>query len=326
MDSATLIQGLLQSISFLFVYNVATDFIALRGSKIRLEKLSKYDGCILKNLLLPDCSDIEKLKKSIDSEILKQFLSYLDKLKDYTSEENLITVYKNLNTAKIEKNRLILLLGVGGWYNSKENIIEYSIFSSIGHEFLHLSSSYYNSSDDLVTVGFRQGNKNLSIGRGLNEGYTELLASRIYNKNRKITIDYKNEVKIVRLFELFFDDYKIMEKYYFHHDLPAFIRYMEKFIPHDEIIKIICDIDEITAICNNINFVHFYYSTKVQITLYHWFIINCRDQDKIRLFQDLICENPIISAVIHNKEYKLCKENFYDSFNSMEKESKHKLM
>lgn len=159
MDSATLIQGLLQSISFLFVYNVATDFIALRGSKIRLEKLSKYDGCILKNLLLPDCSDIEKLKKSIDSEILKQFLSYLDKLKDYTSEENLITVYKNLNTAKIEKNRLILLLGVGGWYNSKENIIEYSIFSSIGHEFLHLSSSYYNSSDDLVTVGFRQGNK-----------------------------------------------------------------------------------------------------------------------------------------------------------------------
>lgn len=103
MDSATLIQGLLQSISFLFVYNVATDFIALRGSKIRLEKLSKYDGCILKNLLLPDCSDIEKLKKSIDSEILKQFLSYLDKLKDYTSEENLITVYKNLNTAKIEK-------------------------------------------------------------------------------------------------------------------------------------------------------------------------------------------------------------------------------
>ena len=43
MDSATLIQGLLQSISFLFVYNVATDFIALRGSKIRLEKLSKYE-------------------------------------------------------------------------------------------------------------------------------------------------------------------------------------------------------------------------------------------------------------------------------------------
>ena len=201
----------------------------------------------------------------------------------------------------------------------------YLYFSSIGHEFLHLSSAYYNAVDDLVIVGLMQGNQNLSIGRGLNEGYTELLASRIYNKDCKVPA-YKNEVKIARLFELFFDDYKIMEKYYFHHDLPAFIRYMEKFIPHDEIIKIICDIDKITAIRKNINFVHFYYSTKVQITLYHWFIINCRDQDKIRLFQDLICENPIISAVIHNKEYKLCKENFYDSFNSMEEESKHKLM
>lgn len=325
MNSATLIQSVLQGISLAVVCDVVRDFLVLRGNKINLEKLSKYDGCVVKDLLLPDSSDIEKLKKSIDSEILKQFLSYLDKLKDYTSEENLITVYKNLNTAKIKKNRLIFLFGAAGIYDCKENIIGYSNFSSIGHEFLHLSSAYYNAVDDLVIVGLMQGNQNLSIGRRLNEGYTELLASRIYNKDCKVPA-YKNEVKIVRLFELFFDDYKIMEKYYFHHDLPAFIRYMEKFIPHDEIIKIICDIDKITAIRKNINFVHFYYSTKVQITLYHWFIINCRNQDKIRLFQDLICENPIISAVIHNKEYKLCKENFYDSFNSMEKESKHKLM
>ena len=327
MDSANLIQGLLQSISFLFVYNVTRDFFVLRNSKIVLEKLSKYNGRVVKDLLLPDCSNLEELKKNLNNEKLKQFILYLNKLENYTSEENLTTVYKNLNTARIKKNRLILLFGTVGIYYSKKNIIEYSTSSSIGHEFLHLSSAYYNSADDLGTIGFfKQMKKDLSIGYGLNEGYTELLASRIYNKNRKITIDYKNEVKIARLFELFFDDYKTMEKYYFHHDLPAFIRYMEKFIPHDEIIKIICDIDKITAICNNINFVHFYYSTKVQITLYHWFIINCRDQDKIRLFQDLICENPIISAVIHNKEYKLCKENFYDSFNSMEKESKHKLM
>ena len=325
MNSATLIQGLLQSISFLFVYNVATDFFVLRGSKIDLEKLSKYDGFVVKDLSLSDCFDIEELKQSIDSEKLKQFLFYLEKLKDYTSEENLITVYKNLNTAKIKKNRLILLFGNAGIYDPKENIVKYSVSSSIGHEFLHLSSAYYNSSDDLEIIGFKQMKKNLSIGYGLNEGYTELLASRIYNNGCKVPA-YKNEVKIARLFELFFDDYKTMEKYYFHHDLPAFIRYMETFIPHDEIIKIIYDIDKIKVTGNTINFAHFYYSIKVQITLYHWFIINCRDQDKIKLFQDLICENPIISAVIHNKKYKLCKENFYDSFNSMEKESKHKLM
>ena len=160
----------------------------MRGNKINLEKLSKYDGCVVKDLLLPDSSDIEKLKKSIDSEILKQFLSYLDKLKDYTSEENLITVYKNLNTAKIKKNRLIFLFGAAGIYDCKENIIGYSNFSSIGHEFLHLSSAYYNAVDDLVIVGLMQGNQNLSIGRGLNEEYTELLASRIYNKECKVPL------------------------------------------------------------------------------------------------------------------------------------------
>ena len=317
--------SLLNGVETILVLNIAQDLIGLVLHGITIKKISKYNGCIVKDLSLSDCSNLEELKNNLNNEKLKQFILYLNKLENYTSEENLITVYQNLSTAKLKKNKFILLGGARGSYDSKKNTIEYAKYSSIGHEFLHLSSSYYDSENNIILTGFCQRKKFALIGKGLNEGYTELLASRIYNEECKVT-SYKNEVKIARLFELFFDDYKTMEKYYFHHDLPAFIRYMETFIPHDEIIKIICDIDKITAIRKNINFVHFYYSTKVQITLYHWFIINCRDQDKIRLFQDLICENPIISAVFHNKEYKLCKENFYDSFNSMEEESKHKLM
>lgn len=171
----------------------------------------------------------------------------------------------------------------------------------------------------MIFSGFRQ---NL-IGKGLNEGYTELLTSRMYKMNYKIT-HYKNEVKIARLFELFFDDYKTMENYYFRHNLFGFISYMEKFIPHDEIIKIICDIDKINLLDSDINLVKFYYSTKVQITLYNWFIINCKDQDKIRLFRDLICENSIISAMINNQEYKLCRESSCIPFNHLENEDECK--
>ena len=84
MDSATLIQSVLQGISLAVVCDVVRDFLVLRGNKINLEKLSKYDGCVVKDLLLPDSSDIEKLKKSIDSEILKQFLLHFYKLELYS--------------------------------------------------------------------------------------------------------------------------------------------------------------------------------------------------------------------------------------------------
>ena len=90
---------------FNIVFDIAQDSLLVL-SKISLKIYSKYNGCIVKNLALPNCFNVDELKKNIDNEKLKQFILYLDKLRNYTSEENLITVYQNLNTVKLKKINL----------------------------------------------------------------------------------------------------------------------------------------------------------------------------------------------------------------------------
>ena len=58
--------------------------------------------------------------------------------------------------------------------------------------------------------------KNLSFQRGLNEGYTELLANRIFNNEHYYNDSaYTLNVYLLRIFELLYDNQKDMEKDYF---------------------------------------------------------------------------------------------------------------
>lgn len=295
-------------------------------NKITLKKISKYDGSPIKECTFIDnVVSTQERKNKIGQKKLDDLLPLVENLSDYTSKENLTTIYRNLISLKIKKRPTLLLMGLGGSYNSKNNTIKYSLASSLGHEFLHLASSYYDSQTRMDYSGFEQKENAFIIGRGLNEGYTELLASRIYNKNNKVQT-YKLEVQIAKLMELFFDNPKDMEKFYFNHDLLGFVKYMEQFATSKEIVNILHEIDKIHHRSSMITFNPFklYDSIKIQLKLYKLFISKNKDIEKLKQFTDIICENKIIRMILSNKKMKLYKENPYIQSKDLSSEEESK--
>lgn len=290
------------------------NLIAFVFDKKRLCQQSKYDGSIIKEAPFISNCNIDELKKDINKQKVELLLLFIEKLEEYTTEENLKRAYKNLKTISIEKMSPVysFLYSVAGEYDMEENKITY-LSSAIGHEFLHMCSSYYDKENKQYYSGFRQSNSEYSIGLALNEGYTELLASRIYNKNNKVTA-YSKPVKIAQLFELFFDNPKNMEKYYFNHDLSGFIHYMERFASKQEIIDILFKLDNALFLQRHTSFFPISYRyVDIQLTLYNWYSSNIKDEDKLQKFEDLLCENKIISMILNRKNIKLIKDNPYDN-------------
>lgn len=68
-----------------------------------------------------------------------------------------------------------------------------------------MASSAFNSESNIGYVGFKQSHYNsdsrFNIGKGINEGYTQLLTLRYFGKKHKMTLAYKFEVSIVEKLE-----------------------------------------------------------------------------------------------------------------------------
>ncbi len=79
-----------------------------------------------------------------DIVIPKEIKDMVQLLEKSISKENLYNLYNNLKTVEIEKQLSLLLLGIKGKYDSKNNILSYSLISSLEHELIHLASSYYD--------------------------------------------------------------------------------------------------------------------------------------------------------------------------------------
>lgn len=291
---------------------IGKSLIITMYNKITFRKASKYNGCLIKECTFIDNVSIEKRKNQIEQKNLDVLLPLVEKLSNYTSNENLKTVYRNLTSLKIKKRKTLFLGGLGGLYDSKNNTIEYSLIASLGHEFLHLASSYYNPETKEAYSGFAQKIDNIIIGKGLNEGYTELLASRIYNKKNKVR-SYKLDVEIAKLLELFFDNPKEMEKLYFNHDLLGFVKHMEKFASKKEIVNLILEIDSAHnhATIDPLNPFILYTNIKIQLKLYKLFVTKNTDIEKLKQFTNLICENKSIYLFLNNNKMKLYRENPY---------------
>ena len=274
---------------------------AFVGNKIELNRINKYSNHVIKNFHLKRDSSLEDLKKRIKKDKVRELLPYLRKLEKFTSQDNLYAVYNNLRSVKVKRNKFILLQVAEGMYDSSKNLIELAGNRVLGHEFLHLASSNGLQKNGVDVSGFEQYlvNEKIVIGRGLNEGYTELLTSRIYQKGE---LDrYFSLVKIAKLLEFFFEDKKEMEKYYFNSDLPGFVKYMEQFMSKDEIINLIKDID---TIYNLVPPMKTYYSAKVQLNLYKIFRKSCRDKKKIKEFERLVYKNKIVEMIIKQDNLK----------------------
>ena len=254
----------------------------------------------------------EELIEKINYKHIEDLAPYLSILEQKTSSENCKIAYRNLSSVILKKKRAVLLIGNVGSYNVKKNRIEYASKNVIGHEFLHLASATYDEKNKMFYYGFsQQKKKGWGIGDGLNEGYTELLASRWYNKKRKPGA-YKKLVRLSSLFEYFFVDAKSMEWFYFHHDLPGFIKYMEHFLPRKEIIDILKMMDDLyykTAF--PLAFLPDFKEFKIKMKLYGALKKYCKDPYRIAAFEKQISSDPLIYLSLNKNKLKLQKDNPY---------------
>lgn len=291
-------------ISYVLPLTIYTNILDTIYNKFKVKRLKKSGYIVSGNIPIPPKVDEPELKK----EIAKLVIPYVEKLKDHLDENNLNNLYRNLKTLRINDQNKLENLFYAGQYNSKTNTIKLDTKKDeLGHELLHLASSYYDEKTKTHYVGFKQGQGKAYIGIGLNEGYTELLNERIFNKNNKKS-PYKNEMKIAKLFEYFFEDKNEMENYYFNNNLPGFIHHMEQFAPRQEIINLILDIDRINETSMSFaNPLPTYLSIKTQLKLYDWYANSCPNRRKLRAFKNEICKSTLAEIALSGKQAVLKK-------------------
>ena len=186
------------------------------------------------------------------NEIINFYNTVVSNLKIYNLED---LIY-NLNTLKIvtmptnfkeinfknkkghscvydsDKNRLLVL---------NDNIDSFHIY----HELFHLLSTYHEK--DIVCSGLSQYNKNnnMSLGNGINEGYTQLLKERYFGIDNDEKNYYSLEKHIVKHLEIIVGQ-RAMEKRYVNGDLKDFILLFKKY----------CDMKDFVDFINNVDYIN----------------------------------------------------------------------
>ena len=109
--------------------------------------------------------------------------------------------------------------------------------STLYHELLHVASSDFSYSASGFHIYLECGE---SLGRGLNEGYTELLNRRFFDKKSKSYIELQ---ELAKLIELFYENKDDMVTDYFNADAFGLIGELLKSMSLEEAIDIIVDMD-----------------------------------------------------------------------------------
>lgn len=237
----------------------------------------------------------------------------MKQFKTYVTPENLKTCLWNLKTVKIKRitlendikefiNNMLNLQRATGTYLYSDNTINlYSTRkSTLSHEFLHMASSI-----NLLHCGFHYNTYNnqwIEIGRGINEGYTELLNHRIFGSK---SLSYRHNVKIARLFETFFDDRQDMENAYFHGDIDTLYTAFCEYGTKEEFFKIMNNLDNLATtkipIYNTIT------SVQTQLKLYD-VIKRSKNKEKISSFETILDENPLTRLIRNGQKLVLANK------------------
>ena len=188
--------------------------------------------------------DIEKLNKIVDN-IQKentQIYIFSIKLLENIDINNLRNFIHNIPTTIINYHKSSNTFPIAGTYDRKNNTIEiYRDKNNITlyHELLHASSASYIYN----AIGFKTQINGITIGKGLNEGYTELLNNRLFNTKSK---SYLYLQKLAKLIEKFYLDKEEMVEDYFNADLLRLFGELLKSMSIEEAVDIIVELDQFT--------------------------------------------------------------------------------
>lgn len=168
----------------------------------------------------------------------KWVLSFISKIKTQNPNWNFNILYNNLQTLTFEQKSLTLER-CSGEYDIKKNKIRYSREESIFHELVHASTSIRRNNH--YFCGLEQIKKKLraiSIGKGINEGYTNLLES-------KYDICHGWYVPEMDIAKNLNRSVPSLEELYNNMDLVGLITYLEKYFSRKETLSFLEMIDYI---------------------------------------------------------------------------------
>lgn len=284
-----------------------------KSKQLRLQHLNPYEQ---QNYIISNATEIANKYNSIPTNYIIDYHGkeivrpYMEQLVNSLGND-IRLAKKNFSTLRLEHTKKLDVTGAAGTYNGSENIIKYIKNTSaiLGHEMLHMASYMYNEQTDTHHHGFMQQKGEARIAFGLNEGYTELLASRMFN-NGKVS-GYPRLVRIVKLLEDFFPSPQTVSHYYFTCNLPAFIHNLERYCTRTEIKEILLGLDELYeyeyTMTNPIAAIK---ETQLATKIYSIYERNfATEQSRVKAFQIKASENKLTAAAISGRKFKLQRTN-----------------
>lgn len=262
-------------------------------------------------------SDINKIKNKFFG---KELIKFRKKMYKHFKSENLDLLNQNLKTLKVKIKyiapEILLLKFAGGKYYIKKNkikLINFFIKDVINHELFHLSTSYYNEKLELGFCGFQQIDylKKETIGYGLNEGYTELLTDRYFNKRvTRMTYSYK----ICRFFASKLEqivEKERMESLYMNADLGGLCQYLLNFDDGSNIVTFVVLLDKLLKKGStfNTNKQEKYYKI-VELYLVKWYI----NKKKQELDKNIIDINTFDKQIKNYIDSLSCKDLYIENY------------
>lgn len=194
----------------------------------KLVHIHKYDGKVFNYL---NRKTVDRTCKNLLKQNNETFLSFLGIFsKNHHNSSN--NLYRNLVTVNIKFDDKMKSLAKYS-LEIDENVLTYREKKSIYHEILHMASSYNDYENEVYYRGFFQHNENkkVTIGEGLNEGYTELLSNRDINNDNYTSyseiednyiIAYPISQALAHQLEIIIGKSE-MEKMYFDNDLRGLV-------------------------------------------------------------------------------------------------------
>lgn len=271
--------------------NTLTNFV--QNKKIKTKKVMFISKPKTKHIKI-NKDEINKIKKSVmGTELIK----FRKKINKHFKSEDLNLLNNNIKSLKIKIKyfapEILLLKFASGKYNLKRNkivLIKYFKKDSTNHELFHMATSFYDKNLQIGFCGFQQiiFLKKETIGYGLNEGYTELLANRYFNECTNFS-NYSYDVctffasKLEEIIEK-----NRMESFYMTADLFGLYKYLLIFDAEENIVNFIILLDSLIPKASSFNLNKFQtHYELIQLYLAKWYIKKKNNE----LEQNIIDEN-----------------------------------
>lgn len=233
-------------ISYSSIGIVTSYFITSNNVKYKISKNNNFNK--LKIVNSPEFikrKSIDERKKESKIEIDKNLNEIVNKFINFLNDENRDRIKNNLDTIYIKKSFKHKILqfanGTAATYSPSKHCIVLNDKRDqiINHELLHSMVSGVDNEKRLYT-GFVQRDKDIIVGRSINEGCTEYL-NRIRFDYDDYIPSYSYEVLVVILLEDIIGD-KLFQ-YYFNTDLSGLINEISKYNSIIEVKQFIVDMD-----------------------------------------------------------------------------------